>query len=97
MFKKTKRLPENLILPFDTTHRFLGPFQSNTVLLTALNTLAVIDRVTPLPVALAQAAVDEAPNPAREGQGQSAETLAKSNWNAPKNLATQATTRRMRR
>ncbi len=33
---------------------------ANTVLLTALNTLAVIDRVTPLPLVLARAAIDQA-------------------------------------
>ena len=33
---------------------------ANTVLLTALNTLAIIDRVTPLPLVLARAAIDQA-------------------------------------
>jgi hypothetical protein len=33
---------------------------ANTVLLTALNTLAVIDRVTPLPLVLARAAINQA-------------------------------------
>jgi hypothetical protein len=34
--------------------------EANTVLLTAINTLAAIDRVTPLPLVLARAAIDQA-------------------------------------
>lgn len=34
--------------------------EANTVLLTALNTLAVVDHVTPLPLVLARAAIDQA-------------------------------------
>jgi hypothetical protein len=37
-----------------------NPQEANTILLTALNTLAVIDHVTPLPLVLARAAIDQA-------------------------------------
>jgi hypothetical protein len=47
---------------------------ANTVLLTALNTLAVIDRVTPLPLVLARAAIDQARDQSQKDKG-AAQTL----------------------
>ncbi|MGC2402164.1 MAG: YfdX family protein, partial [Acidobacteriaceae bacterium] len=45
---------------------------ANTVLLTALNTLAIIDRVTPLPLVLARAGDRSSSRTEPEGQGRSA-------------------------